>query len=65
MSPLFSKRATYPGDPYAEAKASHRTAYGAKDPYWSFHEKAKGQQVNNSTGDPYAGAKELQQRVAP
>ena len=64
MSPLFSKRDTYPGNPYAEAKALHRTAYGSEEPCWPFRNEGSEQQVKNSTRDPYAEAKELQQRVA-
>ena len=64
MSPFYAKRRTYPGNPYAEAKASHQTVFGAEEPCWSFSEEGSKQQVKNSTRDPYAEAKELQQRVA-
>lgn len=63
MSPYYSKRDTYHGNPYAEAKALDRTVFGAKEPYWFFRDE--GLQVENGTRDPYAVAKELlRQRVA-
>ena len=64
MSPFYSKRSTYPGNPYAAAKASHQTVLGAEEPCWPFRKEGSEQRVKNSTGDPYAEAKELQQRVA-
>ncbi len=64
MRRFYSEQDTYPRNPYAEAKASYQTALGAEKPYWFFSNKGKGRQVDNSTGDPYAEAKEWQQRVA-
>ena len=61
MSPFYSKRSTYPGNPYAEAKASLQSA-ASRDSYYLLYKIQSGQQSKHNTGSPYGDSEELQRQ---